>query len=370
MLDHGYFEDILNQLEMDALNLDRTGDTSIVHLLFRTVHNLKSSTAQAGFTELSREVHELENVLDQIRRGKAPWSATRFDQVTQVIDRARFTLLGVQSGEGLPTPDKALDPPPPISFSNRWGLALSVGELAACERAEVKGLGIYRVDKLFKKGLPRDIFNTLPVIEDIRELGAPIAVFPSWEAYSEGPEEQVVKFLFASAKATVELEEVLFDPLIVLREPRVRLATGTTTGARETLRFLIVEDDPTAGGLLHYILRQHGDCVLCESGNEGLAAFHEGWERGTPFDLVILDLFLPDLHGDAVLGEIRALEVQRDIRDVANRCMVFINTASKDLSQMRQTLALEPDGYLMKPINVDFLIDKIAALKAQRIPLA
>ncbi len=362
MLDHGYFEDMLDQLERDALSLDRSGDTSIVHLLFRTVHNLKSSSAQAGFTELSSEVHELENVLDQIRRGKAPWSATRFDQVTQVIDRARLTILGVHSGEGVPAQDKTAEPLAAFSFSNRWGLALSAEELAACDRAETDGLGIYRVDKLFKKGLPRDIFNALPVIEDIRELGAPIAVHPPWEVYSEGPEEQVVKFLFASNKIAAELEEVLFDPLIVLCEPRVHLPPDT----QETLRFLIVEDDPTAGSLLRYILRQHGNCVLCESGNAGLAAFREGCQQDAPFDLVILDLFLPDIHGDAVLKEIRTLEAQLGLRDPAHRCMVLINTASKDLGQMRQTLALEPDGYLMKPIDIDFLVGKIALLKTQR----
>ena len=86
MLDPGYFEDLLNQLEQDALNIDRTGDTSIVHMLFRAVHNLKSSTAQAGFVSLSHEVHELEDALDRIRRGKDLWTASRFDQVTKVRD--------------------------------------------------------------------------------------------------------------------------------------------------------------------------------------------------------------------------------------------------------------------------------------------
>jgi len=363
MVDHGYFEDLLDQLERDVLSLDRTGDTAIVHLLFRTVHNLKSSTAQAGFSELSTEIHELENALDRIRRGKDPWDVARFDQVTKVIDRVRLMILGVHSGEGPSQADVPLAPPPEASFSSRWGMTLSPDEFMAGERAEADGLGIYRVDKLFRKGLPRDIFLALPVMEDIRELGTPIAVDPSWEAYSEGPEEQVVKFLFASPRSVAALEEVLFDPLIVLQEPR----TPQAEPRRETLRFLIVEDDPTAGGLLHYILRKHGDCVLCESGAEGLAAFHDGWERGLPFDLVILDLFLPDIHGDAVLKQIRAFEVERDIRDAAHRCLVLINTASRDLSQMRQTLELEPDGYLIKPINVDSLLEKIAALRDQRL---
>ena len=362
MLDPGYFEDLLNQLEQDALNIDRTGDTSIVHMLFRAVHNLKSSTAQAGFVSLSHEVHELEDALDRIRRGKDLWTASRFDQITKVIDQVRLTVLGVLPEAGLSPRKDIPDLPPTVSFSNRWGLELSADELASCERFETERLGIYRIEKLFRKGLPRDVFLALPVLEDIRELGTLIAVQPSWEIYSEGPEEQVIKFLFASSESEAKLAEVMFDPLLVLKEPSAESPKGS-------LRFLIVEDDPTAGGLLHYILKQHGDCVLCETGSDGLAAFHEGWKQGAPFDMVVLDFFLPDIHGDAILKEIRASETQRGIRAAA-RCMVLINTASKDVSQMLQTLELEPDGYLMKPINVDFIIDKIADLKAQRMPSA
>lgn len=367
MLDHGYFEDLLDQLERDVLNLERTGDSAIVHLLFRTVHNLKSSTAQAGFTSLSGEVHALEDALDRVRRGRDVWSHASFDQVTRVIDRVRLTVLGVQSGEEDlspqgEAPSMASPIPPTAIFSSRWGLALSPDELAACARAEADGLGLYRIEKLFRRGLARDVFQGLPVMEDIRELGTLIAVHPTWEGYSEGPEEQVVKFLFASSSSEAELAAVIFDPLMVLQAPQ----PPRTAARGNSLRFLIVEDDPTAGGLLHYILRQHGDCVLCESGHEGLAAFRAGWDQGFPFDLLILDLFLPDLHGDAILKEIRADEAQRGIQDAAQRCKVLINTASKDLGQMRQTLELEPDGYLMKPINVDSLIDRIASLKAQR----
>jgi DNA-binding response OmpR family regulator len=168
-----------------------------------------------------------------------------------------------------------------------------------------------------------------------------------------------VKFLFASFKSSEELSQVLFDPLIVLQEPGLQRIESI----KRTLRFLIIEDDPTAGGLLHYILKQHGDCVLCESGSAALTVLREGWERGTGFDMVILDLFLPDIHGNLVLKEIREQEFQRDLP----RCKVVINTASKDFGQLQQSLEMEPDGYLIKPINVDVLLDKITDLKAAQV---
>ena len=367
MMDNGYFEDILGELEPIALAMDKTGDSSHVHLLFRAVHNLKGSVAQVGLEGLSTEVHQLEDALDQIRRGRQTWGSEHYDQVMQVIDKVRLALARTPGpGEQL-EPDRSVKAEPVPSRSEPaagpWGLPLDP-EAAGCAQAAIAlGQGLYRLDKLFTKGLSRDSFHGLPVMDDLRAFGTLIAVHPTWEAYSEGPAEQVIKLLFASAKGAEALTEVLFDPLIVLREP----SAPTPASRRTRLRFLVIEDDPTVAGLLGYILRQHGDCELRETGESGTAAFREAWERDAPFDLIILDLFLPDLHGDAILKEIRAFESERGLLDARSRSIVLINTASTDLNQMRQSLEQEPDGYLIKPIRVELIVDKVAELKTQRL---
>jgi CheY-like chemotaxis protein len=365
MEDRGHFEDLLDQLEKDVLALDRTGDTSIVHLLFRSVHNLKGSTAQAGLEALSHDIHGLEDMLDKVRRGRMAWDPACFEQVTKVIDAVRIAITGNSPSEARKPPAEPVPAFAPPATSQRWGLDLAAAEIAAGERSRVEGLGLYRLEKLVRQGLAWATFHALPVLDDLREAGTLIAMRPSWETYSAGPAEQVVRLLFASARTSTELAEILFDPLIVLAEPGVPTAAPPH---KDALRFLIIEDDPTAGGLLHYILKQHGDCLHCESGNEGISAFRESLAQGRPYDLLVLDLFLPDLHGNEVLKAVRGCEAGAGRRDPDTRCMVLINTASKDLGQMRQSLELEPDGYLIKPINVDFLMEKVATLKAQRLP--
>lgn len=360
--DTGHLEDLLDQLEKDALDIDRTGDGAIVHLLFRTAHNLKSSTAQAGFAALSQEVHGLEDALDRVRRGRAPWDATVFDRVTRVVDLARLAIHGEPPAAATAAPAAAPRPAPPPPAPPRRGLDLTPEEEAACAGAEAAGQGLFRLEKLFRKGLSHEAFLALPVLEDLADLGTLIAIRPPWDAFSAGPEEQVVKFLFASPRTSAELAEILFDPLIVLAEPSAPpppLRTGP-------LRFLIVEDDPTAGGLLRYILRQHGECLLCETGAAGLEAFGTASDEGRPFDLVILDLFLPDIQGDEVLSGIRAQERRRGRPGPEGRCQVFINTASRELGPMSRALQQEPDGFLGKPINMDFILERIGALRSLR----
>jgi len=387
-MDRGYFEDLLGQLEPLALAMDRTGDTANVHLLFRLVHNLKSSVAQEGQVALATEVHHLEDTLDRIRRGRATWQTDTCDLVMAVIDRVRATLDGPGEPEGTAGPEPArpeatqasAPPPPEEVFENpladpmgpatpdlprpspTWGLALTQLEADGASLATALGQGLYRIEKLFRRGLSRETFNALPVLEDIRELGTLIAQDPPWEAYDAGPEEQIVKFLFASTRTGAELEAILFDPLIVIQPP-----AALQTRPRTALRMLVMEDNPTVAGLLNYILSKHGECAVCEAGTEGLAYFRACWDRGEPLDLIVLDLCLPDLDGDEVLRAIRRDDAARGLRPPNHHCLVLMNTASLDLDRMKAALIMEPDGYLLKPINMDLVLELVEDLKAKRL---
>jgi len=362
MVDLGHFSDLVEVLERDALAIDRTGDTALVHMLFRTAHNLKSSIAMEGFDGLAHAVHELEDLLDRIRRGQRAWDSRSFDAVTGVVDQVRQFVL---SDAAEPAGPQAREAPAAPAGDPRWGLPLDEPGRAACAQAVAAGQGIYRIDKLFRRGLSREAFEGLPVMEDVRELGTLIAVAPDWEAYAAGPEEQVVKLLFASTRSAGELAGIIFDPLLTLQPPA---GPGPVTGPGRgpgPLRILVIEDDQAVGHLLQYILKQQGHCELCASGEAGLARFHEALAQGAGFDLVLLDLLLPGIHGDDILRAIRETEFKLGIHSLEERCAVIISTASEDLDQLMRSLTHDPDGYLIKPVDMDVLLGKVEAIKAR-----
>ncbi|MGH3585151.1 MAG: response regulator, partial [Pseudonocardia sp.] len=67
-------------------------------------------------------------------------------------------------------------------------------------------------------------------------------------------------------------------------------------------RLLLIEDDPTIGEVLSSSLRAHGHEVQWEqTGHRGLTRAADG-----VFDLVLLDLGLPDLDGVEVCRRLRA----------------------------------------------------------------
>lgn len=116
------------------------------------------------------------------------------------------------------------------------------------------------------------------------------------------------------------------------------------------MRLLLIEDEEVLGRATAQSLVRAGfrvDRVL--SGSEALAA-----ARTHDYDIVLLDLGLPDLSGEEVLRQLRA---QR------NTVPVVVMTARGQIDDRIQLLDLGADDYLVKPVDVNELQARMRALK-------
>jgi CheY-like chemotaxis protein len=111
---------------------------------------------------------------------------------------------------------------------------------------------------------------------------------------------------------------------------------------------LIVDDDLDLCNLVSNYLREEGFAVdAVYTGREGeLAA------ANTPYQLIILDVMLPDKKGFDVLKEIRA----------QGRCPVLMLTARGDEFDRVLGLELGADDYLSKPFSPRELVARIGAI--------
>ncbi|WP_367140063.1 MULTISPECIES: response regulator transcription factor [Streptomyces] len=113
-------------------------------------------------------------------------------------------------------------------------------------------------------------------------------------------------------------------------------------------RLLVVEDDPFVRSALIRELTEAAHTV--RSVGTALEALREVAQVG--FDLVILDLGLPDLDGA------QALKMLRGITDVP----VIVATARDDEAEIIRLLTDGADDYLVKPFSVAHLTARMAAV--------
>ena len=126
------------------------------------------------------------------------------------------------------------------------------------------------------------------------------------------------------------------------------------------MKILVVEDDRTVGQYVKRGLeeqRYHADLV--EDGMEGLRL-----ASGGRYDLIVLDLRLPEMNG---------LEVLRTLRDRGNTTPVLVLTAQDAVDFKVQALRSGADDYVTKPFAFEELLARVEALgrrpKEIRAPL-
>ncbi|MGH3938794.1 MAG: response regulator transcription factor [Pseudonocardiaceae bacterium] len=122
-------------------------------------------------------------------------------------------------------------------------------------------------------------------------------------------------------------------------------------------RLLVVEDDETIGGVLDSSLRAHGHQVVWQ--RTGRGALHQA--AGVNFDLVLLDLGLPDLDG---------VEVCRQLRASQPLTVLVMLTARTEEMDVVVGLESGADDYLTKPVRLAELLARIRAHLRRVAPVA
>lgn len=115
------------------------------------------------------------------------------------------------------------------------------------------------------------------------------------------------------------------------------------------MRLLLVEDDTMIGEAVQDLLR--AECYAVDWARDGEAA--DIALRTQTYDLVLLDLGLPQRDGLSVLRELRARK---------NRTPVLVATARDAVAQRIEGLDAGADDYVLKPYDLDELLARIRAL--------
>jgi CheY-like chemotaxis protein len=117
------------------------------------------------------------------------------------------------------------------------------------------------------------------------------------------------------------------------------------------LRILVAEDNPINQLVAVRLLEKHGHTVAVAcNGREAVAAV-----QGGGFDLVLMDIQMPEMDGLEATAAIRAAE-----SGAARRLPILALTALAMVGDRERCLAAGMDGYLTKPVQGDHLLRAVA----------
>jgi two-component system chemotaxis response regulator CheY len=126
------------------------------------------------------------------------------------------------------------------------------------------------------------------------------------------------------------------------------------------MKTLIVDDEFTSSLLLQQRLKPYGECHIAVNGREAVDAFRKALDEGTPYDLICMDIMMPEMDGQAALKEIRRMEEARGIISI-HGVKVIMATSMDDSRDVLDAFKSLCDGYIIKPVDKTKLLDYIRA---------
>jgi two-component system chemotaxis response regulator CheY len=124
------------------------------------------------------------------------------------------------------------------------------------------------------------------------------------------------------------------------------------------MKTLIVEDDFTSRLVLQTFLARYGECHMAVNGKEAVEAFRFAQERGPGYDLICMDIMMPEMDGREAVRQVRALEEARGIL-CPHGVRIMMTTAVDDVKEVFRCFNELCDAYLVKPIDLSELLEKL-----------
>ncbi|HYW81480.1 MAG TPA: response regulator, partial [Thermoguttaceae bacterium] len=148
---------------------------------------------------------------------------------------------------------------------------------------------------------------------------------------------------------------------VVDRPPLAERHGRPAAASSGNARYLIVDDDRVCRELIKAMLEPYGNCTFAHDGQEAIDAVRLALEDGEPYDLVTLDIMMPNVSGHDALTGIRKVEADRGVC-ASDGVKVIMTTALRDSKQCVQSFREGCESFVTKPVVEEELLGKMREL--------
>ena len=124
------------------------------------------------------------------------------------------------------------------------------------------------------------------------------------------------------------------------------------------MKILVVDDELVSRKKMNLIMNSLGECVAVDCGDDAITAFEQALANQSLFDLINLDIFMPEMDGKEVLKRIRQIESERGIPG-DKRVKVFMVTIHSDKDTILECLKAGCDDFIIKPFDKSTILKKL-----------
>lgn len=124
------------------------------------------------------------------------------------------------------------------------------------------------------------------------------------------------------------------------------------------MKTLIAEDVLVIRKLLERTLSQYGECEVAVTGHETVSKYIHSFKNKEPFNLICLDILMPNKDGLQVTKEIRSFERENNVPE-NEAVKIIMTTSMQEENIVSQAIKNGCDAYMIKPVKLEKLISQI-----------
>ena len=128
------------------------------------------------------------------------------------------------------------------------------------------------------------------------------------------------------------------------------------------VKCLVVDDDELGRELIAQYLEGVAECDMAENGLIAVEMFRNAFEGGNRYDLIILDIVMPEMDGHSAAKEIRKIEKEWgvSINDGVN--IVVLSSLNTPSDVIQAYISAKSAAHLVKPVQPEKLLATLSKM--------